>query len=200
VLVFWLFVVGVVMVFAVIVLWALLTVEVTPAHSRRPPTATEKARRAIRGMVRRQPAGKRELARRDARRGEWSARLTRLRGLLRSPGRPVEDVQLPPLVADVTPEEPSEPEPAPAAGDEQIDLTESPTDEDWAATLRMQVAAEAKPGPNDHLRRNWPDDGTGTWKRGMIEQMTADGQMPPPDPSAEPGTPADAFMGSASAD
>jgi hypothetical protein len=197
--VFWAFVVLVVAVVLGVVLYAALTVERMPGHGSRPLTAIEKLRRFIKHQPPGQPLSRRRQALKDARRAEWSARLTRVKGLLRRPERPVEDVQLPPLVADATPEEPEEPaEPEPAATpeDEQIDLTESPTDEDWAATLRQQVKDEAVPGPNDHLARTWPDR-TGEWPAGMIARMTEDGQMPPPDPSAEPGTPADAFMGGA---
>lgn len=163
-------------------LWARLTVERAHAHGTRPPTFMEKVRRFVQHQPQGQPVSRRRQARKDARRGEWAARVTRIRGLL---ARPQETAPAP-LVVD----EP-EPDPEPAeepAESEHLDLTESPTDEEWAAELRKQMDAAAVPGPNDHLRRPWGiDDKTGSWSADMTEKMTRDGQMPP----------ADAFMGGA---
>jgi len=192
--VFYLFVALVVAVVLGVLLYAALTVERMPGHGSRPLTAIEKLRRFIKHQPPGQPLSRRRQALKDARRAEWSARLTRVKGLLRRAERPQKHAPAQ-LVQGAAPEEPAEPEPAEApAEDEPLDLTESPTDEDWAATLRLQVAAEAQPGPNDHLARPWGrDDTTGSWSREMVQKMIEDGQMPP---AEEP--PADAFMGGAS--
>jgi hypothetical protein len=185
-LIFKLYCAGVLLVVLGVVAYYLLTRGSTgPAHSSRRLTVLERAR----GLVRRKPRSRRQQARRDAKRAEWGARLTRARGLLTGLPRPRDTAPVP-LIADEPAPVPDAipapaPDPVPAvvpaepAGDTPAaDLTESPSDENWAAELAQQVRDEARPGPNDHLRRVWEHQ-TDVWKQEELAKMLAAGQMPP---------------------
>jgi len=182
VLLFWLFIGGVVAVVLAVLLYAALTVERDPAHSHRPPTAVEKFWRGVRRLVPCRAASERQRARRESRRRAWAARRTRALGMLGHRPRPQETSS-----ALVT----AAPEPA-------DELAEPPEDPDWAARLRDQIRTEPEPAeaapdpdPNAHLRRYWPEQ-TGEWRADMMTRMRDARQLPPD--QAEPADRTEAWL------
>lgn len=207
--VLWLYGAGIVAVVGLVYLYAYLTMERTgPAHSSRRRTPIERARGMIPRRPGRKPLSRRQQARRQARRDEWAARMSRLRGLLRRRPRPPKPISAPaPLVTSEPPagkekDVPAAPEATDPGG---FPLLEEPG-EDWAATLRLQLRKDEdlERDPDRHLQRSWPEgDSTGTFQREMLARMIKDGQMPPapadrtgewPARTEQAGDP-DAFMG-----
>jgi hypothetical protein len=180
VLVFWLFVIGIPVVVLAVLGYAALTVEKGPTRHR-PPTAAEKAGRAIRRHLHRphrKPLSRRQQARKDAARAEWAARRKRVRGLLRRPERSPGGAAAPAsLVTGALPEKTGKDAPATDPGG--FPVQEEPG-EDWATDLRAKLAKDEEDDPDKHLRRNW-EERTGVWERQMLDKMLADGQMPPAD-------------------
>lgn len=195
--VLWLYFGGVIAVIGGVLVYYKLTPErERPAHSQRALTAPERAGRSLRRRVQRKPPGKRQQARRDARRAEWAARVKRARALLRAPQAPQE-----------APAKPPAPKPALVKGKpEDEDWSEPPAE--WAEQMRHEIAEEDAADPDAHLRRVWSEGKeTGAWSKEMLARMLRDGQAPPePAPPLDrtetwlaqtelAGEDADAFMG-----